>query len=497
MVAENTGNPRKAAMSAPAATTTVTRARLRPHAAFVAAMTLFAAVFVAVVLSEFHAPSPHALPVGIVAPASTSGQVGQALERAVPGGFDLRAYDSAAAARTEIAQGQIDGALIESSGGMQLLVAPAAGTAPTQTLTSAFSAIAAHTGQRLTVTDVVKPGVADAMGLSPFFLVLGVLIPSVAAGSASALAFRRNRRTWWFAAPIIAAAAIGLAAAGVADGVSGLGNYPALAGIVALFSLAVAAPTAALARIRPPLSALAVLAFVVFGIPASGGPSGLASFGPGFLRALNPALPLGLAASAVRKTVYFGGYGVSRPLWTLAAWAVGGLVVLALVAVRRRASLSAQPLQTAPTTRAPSGVVVGFDDSEPARRALVEAARLAAARHEPLHVVYADHVLLDSDLAGYAHAEIEAARDETAAAVAAAATAIVGEAGGADLDYTFVRRQGTPTDAILAAAADLAAQSESEPLIIIGRSGHAAHRLLGSVPTHLLARSPFPVLAIA
>jgi hypothetical protein len=44
----------------------------------------------------------------------------------------------------------------------------------------------------------------------------------------------------------------------------------------ALFSLAVAAPTAALARVWPPLTALAVLAFIVAGIPVSGGPANLA-----------------------------------------------------------------------------------------------------------------------------------------------------------------------------------------------------------------------------
>jgi len=490
------------ATSPPAATTpALTRAKFRPQAIFVAAMTLFAALFVTVALSEYHAPSPHAVPVGIVAPAAAAGQISQALDHAAPGGFDLRTYDSVAAARTGIAQGQVDGALVESSGGgMQLLAAPAAGTAPTQALTSAFSAIAAHTGQTLTVTDVVKPGAADSLGLSAFFLALGVLIPSIAAGSASALVFRRSRRAWWFAAPVLAAAAIGAAAAGVADGVSGLGHYPALAGIIALYSLAVSAATAALARIRPPLSALAVLAFVVFGIPASGGPSGLAAFGPGYLRALDSALPLGVAASAVRKAVYFGGYGTAQPLWTLAAWAGAGFVVLALVALQRRAPQSAQPMRTVPTPHAPSGVVVGFDDSEPARRALAQAARLAAERHESLHVVYADHVLLDSDLAGYAHAEIETARDETAAAVSAAAAAIVGGIGGTGetgIEYTFVRRQGMPTDAILTAATELADRSGSAPVIIVGRSGHAAHRLLGSVPTHLLARSPFPVLAIA
>ena len=83
----------------------------------------------------------------------------------------------------------------------------------------------------------------------------------------------------------------GAAAAGIADGLAGLGHYAAIAGVVALFSLAVAAPTAVLARIRPPLVAVAVLAFIVAGIPASGGPANLARFTPGFLRALSPVLP--------------------------------------------------------------------------------------------------------------------------------------------------------------------------------------------------------------
>ena len=56
------------------------------------------------------------------------------------------------------------------------------------------------------------------------------------------------------------AAIIGVVSAAVADGIAGLGNYAAIAGVVALFSLAVAAPTAVLARIWPPLVTVAVLA---------------------------------------------------------------------------------------------------------------------------------------------------------------------------------------------------------------------------------------------
>jgi nucleotide-binding universal stress UspA family protein len=488
------------------------RAGFRPHAGYIAAIVLFAAVFVSLVLSAFHAPKPYGLAVGIVAPASVTKQVEEGLDGAAPGGFDLRAYSSEAAARTAIVQGAVYGALIDSSGRPQLLVAQAEGSAPSQVLTTAFDAVAARSGHALVVTDVVPPLSGDSLALSPFFVILAVLFPSMAAGSASALVFRRARTPWCVAAPIVAAVGIGVVAAGIADGIAGLGHYPAIAGIVALFALAVAAPTAALGRIKPPLMALALLMFVVLGIPVSGGPSGLAPFVPTFLRVLHPALPLGIAGNAVRSVVYFGGRGTAGPLWVLAGWAVLGVVALLLITRWRQAQALRMGAVPATANAAaledavghdsgdrslpfPSGgIVVGFDNSAPARRALSQAVQLATAKHEVLHVVYADHVIIDSDLSGFAHAEMEAARDQEAVSVAEAAAGIVAEAG--VVPYTFERSLSAAGEAILSAAKALAASDGFSPLIVVGRSGHAAHHLLGSVPTHLLARSPFPVLAI-
>jgi nucleotide-binding universal stress UspA family protein len=467
--------------------------RFRPHTGFIVANALFAAVFVVLVLSAFHAPSPHGLPVGIVAPATMTGHVRSALSRAVPGGFDLHVYGGEAAARAAIAHDQLVGALIATPGRLRLLVAQAAGAAPAQALTSAAGTVAARSRLPLTVTDVVPPLPGDSMALSPFFVILGVVFPSLAAGSASALVFRRARPAWCVAAPVVVAVVIGAAAAGIADGVADLGHYAAIAGIVALFSLAVAAPTAALGRIRPPLVAAAVLVFVVLSLPASGGPSGLASFGPGFLRVLHPALPLGAAASAVRGAVYFDGFGTAGPLWVLAAWALAGVAALTLITARRRRVPAIATVASNGRPSLPADIVVGFDNSGPARRALSEAARLAAARSGSLHVVYADHAVIDSDLSGFGHAEMEAAREREAAAAAKAAADIVAKAG---IPYTFERRRDAPADAILAAAGDIAAAPEGGPVIVVGRSGHAARHLLGSVPTRLLHHSPYPVLTI-
>ncbi len=517
------------------------QSRHRAHIGFVLANAAFAAVFVYLVLGAFHAPAPHNVPVGIVAPATVTGQVEEALGRGGQDAFDLRAYPAAAQARTAIAHRDIDGALVASRGSLRLLIAQAGGTGPAQALTSAFGALAARTGQTLAVTDVAAPLAGDTEALSPFFVVLGVLIPSLAAGSASALAFRRARPAWCVAAPAVVAVVVGVIAAGIADGVSGLGNYAAVAGIVALFSLAVSAPTAALGRIWPPLVSVAVLVFVVLGIPASGGPANLGSFGPAFLRVLHPALPLGAAVDAVRGAVYFSGYGTAAAAWVLAAWATAGMIGLIFaVSLRRRAPVrlvspvlrSSQNLTVpaaAPATgQAPASMpatvlagaarhdrrpeilatapapvgqasspcmVVGFDNSGPAQRALAWTARLAAAHPVVLHLIYADHASIDSDLSGFAYAEMTAARDEEACTVEQAAREIVA---GAGVPYTFERRQGAPADAILAGASARAAATPdgSGPIIVVGRSGRAAHHVLGSVPVRLLHRSPYPVLAI-
>jgi nucleotide-binding universal stress UspA family protein len=491
-------------------------ARYRALAGFIVASAAFAAIFVALTLSAFHAPAPHDLPVGIVGSAAVTGHIEHALGSAAPGAFRWHSYVSAASARAGIAQRAVAGALVASGGNLRLLVAQAGGTAPAQALTRVFGAVAAHSGQHLVVADVVPPLARDTQALSSWFVVLAVLIPSLAAGSASAMAFRRARPLWAVAAPVAAAIVIGVVAAAIADGIAGLGHYAVIAGLVALFSLAVSAPTAVLGRIWPPLVALALLAFIVFGIPVSGGPANLASFTPGFLRALSPALPLGVAASAVRNVVYFGGHATAQYVWTLAAWAAAGVAGLILVTALRRPAVTrpgpappvvpsrpvpgrpeyaAAPGVAQPGPAQPISLVVGFDNSAPARRALGWGADLLRARAGTLHVVYADHPLIDSDLSGFAHTEMEDTRDQRAAGVAEAAAEIAAAAG---VPYTFERRQESPADAILSAASvQGAAEPGSPPVIVTGRSHHAAHQIIGSVPARLLHQSPYPVLTIA
>ena len=74
----------------------------RALAGFIVASAAFAAIFVALTLSAFHAPAPHDLPVGIVGSAAVTGHLEHAVNSAVPGAFRWHSYVSVASARAGI-----------------------------------------------------------------------------------------------------------------------------------------------------------------------------------------------------------------------------------------------------------------------------------------------------------------------------------------------------------------------------------------------------------
>lgn len=280
-------------------------------------------------ISALHDPSPYQLPVAIVAPSSVVHQVGAGLAAHAPGAFEFRTYSSTSAAVAAIESRNVDGAFIVSGGGNQLLVADAGGLGPSQALTQAFTAMSTAMGQHLTVRDVAPLPAGNREGLSIFLLILSVLVPSLIAGAVSSLVARGILAPVQLGALTVFAVLLGAGVVGIADGLGALTtHYLVLAAVAALFSLSVSAPTAALARIHPAGAALASIFFFILGIPASGGPVGLAQFVPGLFRFFNPVLPASVALPSLTNVEYFAGHDVGQDLLVLGVWAAAGAVLL-------------------------------------------------------------------------------------------------------------------------------------------------------------------------
>jgi nucleotide-binding universal stress UspA family protein len=149
------------------------------------------------------------------------------------------------------------------------------------------------------------------------------------------------------------------------------------------------------------------------------------------------------------------------------------------------------------TATPPSGslqLVVGYDGSPPASRALDAAVRLLQGRAGRINVVYVAHLSTTVMMSPGAIAEMEADFDEIERELRAQA----GEQLRGQVEtFQFQRRQGLIGDELIAAAAGI---SESHPgdtvAILVGSSSHAAHRLVGSVAVNLARHAPVPLVIV-
>jgi nucleotide-binding universal stress UspA family protein len=144
----------------------------------------------------------------------------------------------------------------------------------------------------------------------------------------------------------------------------------------------------------------------------------------------------------------------------------------------------------------PIDLVVAYDASEPADRALDWSIRILAYRRGTLHVVYVSRPAGAAGLSGIGYAEMLEANDEVANDILKLVEQRLAPEG---LMWSFERRDGSPVEEILAAAKERSATAPSDTtttFIVVGRSAHAIHHLIGSVPVGLLHRSEYPVVVV-
>ncbi len=140
-------------------------------------------------------------------------------------------------------------------------------------------------------------------------------------------------------------------------------------------------------------------------------------------------------------------------------------------------------------------LIVGFDGSPPALRALDAAVRLLTARPPArITVAWVAHLSSTVELSADAVAIVEHDFDQVAQELRAAAAERLGDSG---VPWDFEWRQGQIAhELIVMAESAQAARPEDVVVILVGSSSSAMHRLVGSVAVSLARHSPVPVTIV-
>lgn len=139
-------------------------------------------------------------------------------------------------------------------------------------------------------------------------------------------------------------------------------------------------------------------------------------------------------------------------------------------------------------------LVVGYDGSPPAIRALDAAVRLLSGRTGRVDVVYVGHLTSTVMLSPGAVAEMESEFGEVARDLRAEVEEKLREL---PQPWDFQMRQGLIAEELIAAAESIRdAHTEESVVIVVGSSSHATHRVVGSVAVSLARHSPVPLVVV-
>lgn len=291
----------------------------------------------ALLLSAFAWPAtqtrPRDVPVAVVGPPPAVEQVRTVLESAQPGAFDVTAAVDAAQARQLVLDREVSGALVLGPGGPSVVVATQAGPAVAQLLTQVAQGA---TGATVPVEDVAPPPADDPRGAGLAAGALPLSITGAVAGAVLALRVRGPGRR--AAGAVVLALLAGPTAVGVLHGWLGAlgGDWLAESAVVSLGIAAITLGVLGVAAVAGRAGlVLAELTVIALGNPLSAA-AGAPALLPDGWRELGQALPPGAVVAALRSVSGFDGTGAAGPLTVLVLWVTGGLLLLAVAAVRAR-----------------------------------------------------------------------------------------------------------------------------------------------------------------
>jgi nucleotide-binding universal stress UspA family protein len=139
-------------------------------------------------------------------------------------------------------------------------------------------------------------------------------------------------------------------------------------------------------------------------------------------------------------------------------------------------------------------LVVGYDGSPPAIRALDGAVNLLHGRTGSIEVVYVAHMPSTATLSADAVGELESGFDDIEQELRGM---VAEQLRGREERWGFKRREGQIAEDLLAEAKEIgAAHPDATVVIVVGSSSEVAHRILGSVAVHLARHAPVPLVIV-
>ncbi|MFC0527364.1 hypothetical protein [Phytohabitans kaempferiae] len=336
-------------MAQPGDGTTHAPARRHPSPALLALVIAVGVVALqALLVPLFSAPAAHIeprdLPVVVAGPAPAAEGLAARLESARPGAFDVTTVPDAVAADEALRDRAAYAAFVVGPDGLALHTAPAASPTVATLLTQASAQL--NGGQAPRVVEVVPLDPDDPRGTGFASGFLPLAITSLLAGVAVFSVIRRRGPR--LASLIGYAVLAGLASAAVLQFWLGVipGDYLLNAAAIGLFTLAVAASVSGLAAVLgTPGAGLGALVIFLVGNALSG-VAAAPQLLPQPWGEVGQWLPIGAGGTLLRSTAYFDGAGGGQAMWILAAYAIVGLVLVAL------GRASAGPATATPTSTA-------------------------------------------------------------------------------------------------------------------------------------------------
>ena len=285
---------------------------------------------------------PHNIPIGAAGPTAASGQVADMLEQHAPGAFAITYYPGEAALRDAIRNRDVYGGISFGPDGRSLLIATGGSPMVAQMLTQMGNGIAQQVGVPLRTEDLAPPTADDPRGAGLAASALPITLAGLLPGVALVLFLKREVWTRFIAAVVFAAGA-GVTIAALLRYVFGSIDQ-SIWGVAAGLTLGLLAAGLTMLGLgslfgRVGLAIGALLALLL-GNPLSGLNSAPEMLPSGW-GTVGQWLPQGATATLLRSTAFFDGAGATTAIAVLSCWAIAGIGLIVLAAVRQGRSAPA------------------------------------------------------------------------------------------------------------------------------------------------------------